>query len=218
LASVHAGEIDVLIGTQMVTKGHDFRRITLVAAVNPDSALFAADFRAPERLFALLMQAAGRAGRDAAVGGAQMWLQTHHPQHALYRALQAHDYPAFAGQILEERQGAAMPPFSSQALLRAEAKTQEIAQGFLDAAASSVQNEPEFEVWRDPQSAAYVTLYPAIPMPMQRIAGIERAQMLVEATSRAALQRLLTAWQPYLRDLKVPGVLRWALDVDPLAI
>ena len=139
-------------------------------------------------------------------------------QHALYRALKDHDYPAYAEQILAERRGAAMPPFSFQALLRAEAETQEIAQGFLEAAASSVQNELEFEAWRDPQSAAYVTLYPAIPMPMQRIAGIERAQMLVEATSRAALQRMLTAWQPYLRDLKVPGVLRWALDVDPLAI
>lgn len=218
LASVHAGAVDVLVGTQMVTKGHDFRRITLVAAVNPDSALFAADFRAPERLFALLMQAAGRAGRDAAVGEAQMWLQTYHPQHALYRALQAHDYPAYAEQILAERRGAAMPPFSFQALLRAEAKTQAIAQSFLDAAASRVQTEPEFEAWRDPQSAAYVTLYPAIPMPMQRIAGIERAQMLVEATSRTALQRMLTAWQPYLRDLKVQGLLRWALDVDPLAI
>jgi primosomal protein N' (replication factor Y) len=219
MASVHAGEIDVLVGTQMVTKGHDFRRITLVAAVNPDSALFAADFRAPERLFSLLMQAAGRAGRDASMSGqAEMWLQTHHPEHPLYKALARHDYPAFAASQLAEREGAAMPPFSYQALLRAEGRTQELAQAFLDSAAAVVGIEPQFEPWRDPKSKNYVTLYPAVPMSMQRIANMERAQMLVEATSRVALQRMLAAWQPYLRALKTTGVLRWALDVDPLTI
>ena len=95
LAEVHAGAVDVLVGTQMIAKGHDFRRVTLVAAVNPDAALFSSDFRAPERLFALLMQAAGRAGRDAASGAAaEMWVQTHHPQHPLFSALKSHDYPA----------------------------------------------------------------------------------------------------------------------------
>jgi primosomal protein N' (replication factor Y) len=219
MASVHAGEVDVLVGTQMVTKGHDFRRITLVAAVNPDSALFAADFRAPERLFSLLMQAAGRAGRDASMSGqAEMWLQTHHPQHPLYKALAAHDYPAFAATQLAERQAAVMPPFSYQALVRAEGRTQELAQAFLDSAAAVVGLEPEFELFRDPASKNYVTLYPAVPMPMQRIANVERAQMLVEAPSRMALQRMLAVWQPYLRELKTTGVLRWALDVDPLTI
>jgi primosomal protein N' (replication factor Y) (superfamily II helicase) len=213
LASVHAGEVDVLVGTQMVTKGHDFRRITLVAAINPDSALFAADFRAPERLFSLLMQAAGRAGRDAAVGGAEMWLQTQHPHHALYQSLQKHDYSAFAASQLAERRGAAMPPFSYQALLRAEGKTQEAAQAFLDTAAAVAQSDPALAAL-----LSQVMLYPAVPMPMQRIAGVERAQMLVESTSRAALQRMLTAWQPHLRTLKPAGVLRWALDVDPLSI
>ncbi len=219
LASVHAGEVDVLVGTQMVTKGHDFRRMTLVAAINPDSALFAADFRAPERLFSLLMQAAGRAGRDATVSAqAEMWLQTQHPTHPLYLALQNHDYPAFAKVQLEERQRALMPPFSHQALLRCEAKTQEAAQNFLDNAAALVQSEPAFERWRDPHDSGFVTLYPAVPMPMQRVANVERAQMLVESPSRAALQRLLAAWQPYLRELKAAGIYRWALDVDPLTI
>lgn len=219
MASVHAGEVDVLVGTQMVTKGHDFRRITLVAAVNPDSALFAADFRAPERLFSLLMQAAGRAGRDASMSGqAEMWLQTHHPEHPLYKALTTHDYPAFATSQLMEREGAAMPPFSYQALLRSEGRTQELAQAFLDSAAAVVATEPTLDVFRDPASKNYVTLYPAVPMPMQRIANVERAQMLVEAPSRIALQRMLTAWQPYLRELKTTGMLRWALDVDPLTI
>ncbi len=219
MASVHAGEVDVLVGTQMVTKGHDFRRITLVAAVNPDSALFAADFRAPERLFSLLMQAAGRAGRDASMSSAaEMWLQTQHPQHPLYKALAAHDYPAFAASQLTEREGAAMPPFSYQALVRAEGRTQGLAQAFLDSAAAVVGTESEFELFRDPNSKNYVTLYPAVPMAMQRIANVERAQMLVEAPSRMALQRMLATWQPYLRSLKAQGVLRWALDVDPLTI
>jgi len=105
LAQVHAGAVDVLVGTQMIAKGHDFRRVTLVAAVQPDGALFSSDFRAPERLFALLEQAAGRAGRDAAYLAAQgtqceMWVQTAHPQHAVYEALRTHDYAAFAAQQL----------------------------------------------------------------------------------------------------------------------
>ncbi|MDP2016145.1 primosomal protein N', partial [Hydrogenophaga sp.] len=128
LAAVHAGDVDVLVGTQMIAKGHDFRRITLVAAVNPDNALFSSDFRAPERLFSLLMQAAGRAGRDASLGAqSEVWIQTFQPTHPLYAALKRHDYPAFAEQQLKEREPAAMPPFSAQALVRADAKTQEAA-------------------------------------------------------------------------------------------
>ena len=105
LAAVHAGDVDVLVGTQMIAKGHDFRRITLVAAVNPDGALFSSDFRAPERLFSLLMQAAGRAGRDATLGNtSEVWIQTFQPAHPLYAALKAHDYPTFATQQLKERE------------------------------------------------------------------------------------------------------------------
>ena len=107
LATVHAGDVDVLVGTQMVAKGHDFRRITLVAAVNPDAALFASDFRAAERQFALLLQAAGRAGRDANVAHAsEMWIQTWHAAHPLYQALARYDYEAFARQQLTEREQA----------------------------------------------------------------------------------------------------------------
>jgi len=210
LAEVHAGAVDVLVGTQMITKGHDFRRITLVAAVNADSALFSADFRAPERLFSLLMQAAGRAGRDAAQAEAsEMWVQTWHPQHALFAALRRHDYPAFAAQQLKEREQAGMPPFAYQALLRAEARTQEVAQAFLAAAAEAAQQLPE---------APQVTVYSAVPMAVQRVANVERAQLLVESASRAALQRFLAGWQPLLQDLRMKGLIRWAVDVDPLAI
>lgn len=210
LAQVHAGEVDVLVGTQMVTKGHDFRRITLVAAVNADAALFSSDFRAPERLFALLMQAAGRAGRDAAQAGAsEMWVQTWHPQHALFAALRRHDYAAFAAQQLKEREQAGMPPFGFQALLRAEARTQEAAQAFLAAAAAAAQ---------DLDVAPQVTVYSPVPMAVQRVANVERAQLLVESASRGALQKFLADWQPGLQAARSKGLIRWAVDVDPLAI
>ncbi|MEO8120668.1 MAG: primosomal protein N', partial [Rhodoferax sp.] len=174
LARVHSGEVDVLVGTQMIAKGHDFRRITLVAAVNPDNALFSSDFRAPERLFSLLMQAAGRAGRDADISGqSEMWIQTFHPSHPLFEALKRHDYPAFAGDQLKERAQAAMPPFSFQALVRAEARTQEVAQGFLTVASAAAAGMVDAE-----HLLAHITLYPAVPMSMQRVANIERAQML----------------------------------------
>ena len=212
LASVHAGEVDVLVGTQMIAKGHDFRRITLVAAVNPDSALFSSDFRAPERLFSLLMQAAGRAGRDADVAArSEMWVQTWHPQHALYQALCTHDYPRFARAQLDERRMAGLPPFAHLALLRAEARTQEAAQAFLIAAAECGHRVADTQA---------LTIYPVVPTPVQRVADVERAQMLVESASRAGMQRTLAAWLPELQQLRRAhrGVLRWAVDVDPLAI
>ncbi len=216
LASVHAGEVDVLVGTQMIAKGHDFRHITLVAAINPDGALFSSDFRAPERLFSLLMQAGGRAGRDAARSGAsEMWVQTFHPTHPLFAALKTHDYRKFAAQQLEERQAAGLSPFGFSALIRAEAKAQDVAQGFLNAAiAAALAAELE--------GHNHITAYPAVPMTIQRVANIERAQMLVESASRTALQRFLAAWQPVLFETRKQGdfksLIRWAIDVDPLAI
>ena len=214
LAALHSGEVDVLVGTQMVAKGHDFRRITLVASVNADAALFASDHRAPERLFALLMQAAGRAGRDALHAGAsEMWVQTWHPTHPLFGALKRHDYPAFATEQLAEREVAGMPPFGFQALLRADARTQDAAQAFLNLAAEQAAGLPH---------RADVTLYPAVPLIIQRVANVERAQLLVEAASRAALQRFLAAWQPVLHATRsapeARGLIRWAVDVDPLSI
>jgi hypothetical protein len=162
LAAVHAGEVDVLVGTQMIAKGHDFRRITLVAAVNPDGALFSSDFRAPERLFSLLMQAAGRSGRDAALGdSSEVWIQTFQPAHPLYVALKAHDYPAFAEQQLLERQQAGMPPFSAQALVRAEARTQEAAQAFLNLGrAAALEDMAQWPGWAPILEQVFV--YPAV--------------------------------------------------------
>ena len=216
LASVHAGEVDVLVGTQMIAKGHDFRHITLVAAINPDGALFSSDFRAPERLFSLLMQAGGRAGRDARHSGAsEMWVQTFHPEHPLFAALKEHDYAGFATQQLAEREAAGMSPFGFSALVRAEARTQEVAQGFLNAAAAQAE---ALQLTGNGQ----VTAYPAVPMTIQRVANIERAQMLVESPSRAALQRFLANWQPVLfetrQQAEFKSLIRWAIDVDPIAI
>jgi primosomal protein N' (replication factor Y) len=210
LARMHGGEVDVLVGTQMVAKGHDFRRITLVAAINPDSALYASDFRAPERLFALLMQAGGRAGRDAdQAESSQMWVQTWSPQHPLFEALRRHDYPAFATGQLHEREQAGMPPYAHQALLRAEARTQAAAQAFLQAAREAAQGL---------DASGQVQVYSAVPMALQRVANVERAQLLVESSSRPALQRFLSAWQPALQTLREPGLVRWAVDVDPQAV
>ena len=222
LASVHAGEVDILVGTQMIAKGHDFRRITLVAAVNPDTALFSSDFRAPERLFALLMQAAGRAGRDAEQSArSEMWVQTFHPQHALFEALKKHDYPAFAASELAERMAAELPPISHQALLRADARTQEAAQALLNAAREAL----EVQLSAHPETAdlvLQVSVYPAVPMSMQRVADVERAQMLLESTNRMALQKMLRHLHDVLHQLRsLPehkGVIRWLVDVDPQAI
>ena len=216
LAEVHDGDVDVLVGTQMVAKGHDFRRVTLVAALNPDGALFSADFRAPERLFSLLMQAAGRAGRDAELSAGspcEMWVQTFHPAHPLFETLKQHDFAAFAEQQLRERSQAGLPPFTFQALVRAEARSQEAAQDFLNAAREAG------DTWLGELELA-VTLYPAVPMSMQRVANVERAQMLIESGSRRALQHFLAAWQADLQHLRAShkAVLRWAIDVDPLAI
>ena len=209
LQAVHAGDVDVLVGTQMLAKGHDFRRVTLVAAVNPDGALFTSDFRAPERLFALLMQAAGRAGRDAAQAArSEMWIQTWHPTHPIFTALRAHDYAAFAAAQLAERHAAGLPPFASLALLRADARSAEVAAGFLHEASALAQ------------AYAGVTVFPPVPPFVSKVADVERMQMLVESPSRVTLQRMLAAWLPELNAVRSrhKGLLRWAVDIDPLAI
>jgi len=222
LAGVHSGEVDVLVGTQMIAKGHDFRRITLVAAVNPDGALFSSDFRAPERLFALLMQAGGRAGRDAEQSASsEMWVQTFHPSHALFEALKKHDYPAFAEQQLKERLEAGLPPSTFQALIRSDAREQAVAQAFLNHANAQLQSLEGLNA-KDAAALAEVSLYPAVPMSIQRVANVERAQMLIESASRKALHRVLELLQEQLHasrsEPQHKGLIRWLVDVDPLAI
>ncbi|MFC0402499.1 primosomal protein N' [Paraburkholderia rhizosphaerae] len=204
-SDVHAGEVDILVGTQMVAKGHDFRRVSLVGVLNADTALFSHDFRASERLFAQLMQVSGRAGRAGLPG--EVLVQTRYPRHALYHALARHDYVGFANATLAERRDAHLPPFVYQAMLRAEGRTLDAALAFLLQAATALREIP---------AAERVTVYDAVPLTIVKVMNVHRAQLLIESASRAALQATLRAWQPMLRALK--GVLRWSIEVDPLDI
>ena len=199
--SVHRGEVDILIGTQMVAKGHDFKKLTLVGILNPDTALFSQDYRASERLFAQLMQVAGRAGRAGLAS--EVLIQTRYAAHPLYAAVVRHDYDRFAGNLLEERRQAALPPYMYQALLRAEAPELATAIAFLEEA-------------RDILPFDAITINDPIPMTMTRVHNVDRAQLLVESPSRPALQAFLKQWLSLLRAMK--SRVRWSLEVDPLDI
>jgi primosomal protein N' (replication factor Y) len=205
--TVHRGEVDILIGTQMVAKGHDFKKLTLVGILNPDTALFSQDYRASERLFAQLMQVAGRAGRAGrAEGGSEseVLIQTRYPQHPLYGAVVNHDYDHFATALLEEREQAALPPYLFQALLRAEARELATAIEFLTIA-------------RDCLAHPNITINDPIPMTMTRVHNVDRAQLLIESPSRPQLQAFLKEWMEMLRSMKGTRV-KWSLEVDPLDI
>jgi primosomal protein N' (replication factor Y) len=199
---IHANEVDVLVGTQMLAKGHDFPALTLVGALNPDSALYSSDFRAAEKLFAQLVQVAGRAGRADKPG--EVIIQTAFPDHPLYRALQTHDFEGWAASQLAERQMACFPPFIYQAMLRAEGKQENEVYAFLNqarAAAIGLQHKAE--------------VFGVVPAALPRRANHIRAQLLVQSDSRKLLQQFLRAWQPLL-DALPAGKLRCSLDIDPL--
>lgn len=199
---IHQREVDILVGTQILAKGHDFPHLNLVGVLNADSLLYSADFRASERLFALLTQVAGRAGRSAAQG--VVLVQTEFPDHPLYQALKRQDYRAFAHNLLAERRQAGFPPYVYQALLRAEAPRLATALGFLgDAVRLGLRLAPP------------VTLYDPVPAAMPRRAGRERAQLLVQCESRKRLQQFLHAWCDKLAAARSSPA-RWAIDVDPL--
>ena len=206
LASIARGEADILVGTQMMAKGHDFPQLTLVGVIGADASLHAADFRAPERLFQQLMQVGGRAGRAHLPG--QVLIQTEHPEHPLYRHLATHDFDGFARRELDDRRGAGFPPFTHQAMLRADAP-------LLDDALHFLQHAQRLASGIAPPELA---LYDAVPMRMTRLARRERAQLLVEAGSRAVLQRFLGEWITMLRAQRTARQLRWQIDVDPLEI
>jgi len=203
-AQVHAGEIDILVGTQMVAKGHDFARLGLVGVLNADAMLFAHDFRAPERLFAQLMQVAGRAGRHAQ--GAQVMVQTDYPEQPIYQALLRHDYAGFARSSLQQRQDTGMPPYVHQALLMAQDKELARALAFLTQARAQAHG------------VDHVHVYDPVPLRVVRVAHMERAQLLVESVHRTALQRFLSDWSAQLYALAHVHRVRWHLEVDPLEI
>ncbi len=205
LDRVRRGDARVLVGTQMVTKGHDFPRVTLVGVVDTDQGLFGTDFRSSERLAQSLIQVAGRAGRAAHPG--QVLIQTLFPEHPLLRVLLASGYGGFAELALAERRQAGWPPFSYLALLRAEASGRPAAFAFLDEARACA-----------PESGGRVQLLGPAPAPMERRSGRYRGQLLVRAESRASLQRFLAAWRPALEAARGSRRARWSLDVDPVEL
>jgi primosomal protein N' (replication factor Y) len=203
LAQVHAGEVDILVGTQMLAKGHDFPNLTLVGVLDTDSALYSPDFRAAEKLFAQLMQVAGRAGRADKAG--EVLIQTAFPQHVLFDALRSQDYVSFANAQLQERTAMQFPPSSFFALLRAEAAEFRVVNQFLTAAGNRAR-----------QLNSDVMIYDVIRPQMERLKSMERGQLLLQANTRLALQRLLKIWMPEIRALPMASKVRWSLDIDPL--
>ena len=208
LTLVHNQEIDILVGTQMLAKGHDFPHLTLVGVIDTDAALYSPDFRASERLFAQLMQVSGRAGRAEKAG--EVLIQTAFPQHALFQALRAQDYVTYANEILQERATMQYPPTSYFALLRAEANDFSQVQQFLNAAGNLAR------ALKNTDLKHVVMIYDTVRPQMERLKGMERGQLLLQANSRAALQRLLKPWMAQIHDLPLAKKVRWSLDIDPL--
>ena len=194
-------EIDILVGTQMLAKGHDFARLNLVIVLNADGSLYSADFRAPERLFAELMQVSGRAGRADKPG--KVLIQTQLPEHPVFAAVKAQDYAVFAENELNERQMFAMPPFGFQAAVRADAPRVADAMEFLNAAKETLT----------PLLPESVSQFGAAPMLMVRLAERERAQIFLESTSRQDLHRAVSLWVQVLQQNR-DGKIRWSVDVD----
>jgi primosomal protein N' (replication factor Y) len=204
LEQINQGEVDIILGTQMLAKGHHFSNVTLVALLDVDSGLFSVDFHAEEKLAQLIVQVAGRAGREDKPG--KVILQTRHPDHPLLMRLIQEGYPSFTASALAQRQLAQLPPFSFQALFRAQAEVNKLAKDFLTEVVNLAKDLTQQEV----------ALLGPVAAPMIRRAGVYRYQLLVQSSSRQALQRMLTALVPKIEQLKLSKKVRWSLDVDPI--
>ncbi len=203
LNEIHQGRHQLLLGTQMLAKGHHFPNVTLVGILDVDQGLFGADYRAAERMAQLITQVSGRAGRAEKPG--RVVVQTRHPDHPLIHTLVRNGYGAFAMEALQERQAALLPPFSYQVLVRAEATSDRMPRNFLDDAMELGQG----------MGGAGVEFWGPVPAPMERRAGSYRAHLLVQSNSRGELHRLLADWLPQMRSLKSARRVRWSVDVDP---
>ena len=201
LAMIHNNEADILVGTQMLSKGHHFPNVTLVGILDADNRLYGADFRSIERLAQLIIQVAGRAGRAEHPG--EVFIQTHHPDHPVLESLAKYDFSGLADQLMKERSEALLPPFSSMVIIRAEAMNSGDALTFLQSAKTQITLTEGIEVW-GPMVAQ-----------MERRAGRYRAQLIIQSTQRQLLHRMLDEWIPKVEILKKPYTLRWSLDVDP---
>jgi primosomal protein N' (replication factor Y) len=199
---IHDGDADILIGTQMLAKGHDFPNLTLVGVLSPDGALYSADFRASEKLFAQLTQVGGRAGRADKAG--EVIVQTAFPEHPLFQALRTHDYAAWAQTLLAERKMAGFPPYVYQVLLSAEGKLERGVMEFLLQARSAAMDQQ-----------MSVEVYGVVPAAMPRRANHYRAQLLVQSDKRKGLQEFIHKWEPLL-DALPANKIRWSLDIDPM--
>jgi primosomal protein N' (replication factor Y) len=205
LGRIDRGEADILVGTQMLSKGHDFPNVTLVGVLNADQRLYSVDFRASEQLVQQIIQVSGRAGRGAKPGA--VWIQTFHPGDPVFSALRSHDYLGFARHALAERSVARYPPFMYFALLRAESPKPQAALRFVQAA---------HRLGQDCRKDTEVELMDPLPAPMERRAGRYRAQLLVQAEQRRALHRFLSCWLGRLEEAPAGKRVRWSLDVDPI--
>jgi len=203
---IHRGEVRILVGTQMLTKGHHFPDVSLVVVLNADQGLFGTDFRASERLAQTIVQVAGRAGRAERAG--EVLIQTEYPEHPLLAQLVGGGYDAFAAAALKERREAQWPPFSRIAVLRAEAAGREAPMRFLDDARDLAQA----------CAVAGIELLGPAAAPMERRAGHYRAQLLVHGANHSQLQRLLARWLPQVEELPEARKVRWSIDVDPLEL
>ncbi len=203
LEDIHAGDADILVGTQMLAKGHHFPDVTLVGIVDADRGLFSIDFRASERMAQILMQVSGRAGRGDSPG--TVIVQTHYPEHPLLNKLALHDYQEFTNILLEERQQTQLPPFSFQALIRAESNQQAAAIKFLNIARTRLQSLTQGKL----------EIYGPVSAPMEKRAGRYRFQLIIQAENRQAIKKFLSPWIEDLDQLPEARKVRWSVDVDP---
>jgi primosomal protein N' (replication factor Y) len=214
---IHQGKVDIVVGTQMIAKGHDYQNIGLVAVLDADGRLFSQDFRAAERLFAQLVQVAGRAGRSGKEGqtGGDIYIETQYPESAVFQYLLRHDVDGFLSHIASERQEAGLPPFSYQALVHAEAKNLDKAIQFLSTLKAHLKSQGLISLG--------LRAYDPVPKAVMRVAGTERAQLLIESDSRKQLQEVLEAVDRGLREnsqgrISKAARVRWLIERDPIAI
>jgi primosomal protein N' (replication factor Y) len=215
--SIHEGNVDIVVGTQMIAKGHDYQNIGLVAVLDADSRLFSQDFRAAERLFAQLVQVAGRAGRASKDGelSGDIYIETQFPEAAVYQFLRHHDVDGFLSYIANERDEAKLPPYSYQALVHAEGKSLDKAIQFLSALKGRLKAQGLIKQG--------LRVYDPVPKSMVRVAGLERAQLVVESDDRRQLQDVLEAIDCALRDgsqgrISKGEKIRWLIERDPISI
>jgi len=214
---IHDGNVDIVVGTQMIAKGHDYQNIGLVAVLDADSRLYSADFRAAERLFAQLVQVAGRAGRSGTQGqaGGDIYIETQYPEAPVFQYLLRHDVDGFLAFTASEREEAKLPPYSYQTLIHAEGKSLDKAIQYLNQLKASMKNRGMI--------TKELKVYDPVPKPVMRVAGSERAQLLIESANRKALQEALEMIDQELRQdstgrISKTSRIRWLVERDPIAI